>query len=297
MHKFLRAVGFSKITTQKEVRYIIKDSIKNAVNKSYISSYEEGDIFTGFVEYGMDYAPGIGIGVRGELTEDDEFFCDYYFPYLRPETVSTVEDITIERHMEKLSYAGVVDDYKVGVSIIFYLLNIIPYMIRNNFHQIPAKGTTLSLAGLSTSGKILLPIDKNEDDIRRIRRYDRRKSQMIDAAKHGDEDAIESLTIADMDTYTVLQKRIPEEDILSLVETYFIPYGVECDLYSILGEILKVEKVTNSLTQEQIYKMTLSVNNLEFEMCINEIDLQGEPEVGRRFKGVIWLQGYINFPC
>ena len=29
---------------------------------------------------------------------------------------------------------------------------------------------------------------------------------------------------------------------------------------------------------------------------INEKDLYGEPQVGRRFKGSIWLQGYINFP-
>ena len=42
--------------------------------------------------------------------------------------------------------------------------------------------------------------------------------------------------------------------------------------------------------------MTLDCNGLEFDVCINENDLLGEPQVGRRFKGVIWLQGYINFP-
>ena len=42
--------------------------------------------------------------------------------------------------------------------------------------------------------------------------------------------------------------------------------------------------------------MTLNCNDLIFEMCINQEDLYGEPAVGRRFKGMIWMQGYINFP-
>ena len=42
--------------------------------------------------------------------------------------------------------------------------------------------------------------------------------------------------------------------------------------------------------------MNINCNELCFELCINEKDIYGEPEVGRRFKGYIWLQGYINFP-
>ena len=81
-----------------------------------------------------------------------------------------------------------------------------------------------------------------------------------------------------------------------MVDTYFMPYGVECDQYSILGEILDCNKVTNRLTSEKIYQMTVSCNDLIFNLCINEKDLYGEPEIGRRFKGSIWMQGYINFP-
>ena len=42
--------------------------------------------------------------------------------------------------------------------------------------------------------------------------------------------------------------------------------------------------------------MTLNCNDMIFDMCINQDDLYGEPAVGRRFKGIIWMQGYINFP-
>ena len=75
-----------------------------------------------------------------------------------------------------------------------------------------------------------------------------------------------------------------------------MPYGVECDLYSILGEIEDFELVENSLTGEEVYVITLNCNELLFDIAINKQDILGEPKIGRRFKGSVWLQGKINFP-
>lgn len=75
-----------------------------------------------------------------------------------------------------------------------------------------------------------------------------------------------------------------------------MPYGVECDHYSILAEIVNYSKIKNKITGEKIYLMTLNCNDMIFDMCINQDDLYGEPAVGRRFKGIIWMQGYINYP-
>ena len=75
-----------------------------------------------------------------------------------------------------------------------------------------------------------------------------------------------------------------------------MPYGAECDQYSVLGEITDFSKVKNELTGEYVYLMNINCNELYFDLCINEKDIYGEPEVGRRFKGYIWLQGFINFP-
>ena len=82
----------------------------------------------------------------------------------------------------------------------------------------------------------------------------------------------------------------------SLVDSYFMPFGVECDHYSILGEITATRKVTNRFTGENVFIMRINCNDLEFDLGINEIDLLGEPAVGRRFKGNIWMQGFINYP-
>ena len=80
-----------------------------------------------YAELYVDFAPNAGVCVRGEFDDEGSFLYEYYFPYLRGSHISSYEDVTIERHMEKESYAGVCDDLKVGVSLIFYLQNMIPY--------------------------------------------------------------------------------------------------------------------------------------------------------------------------
>lgn len=86
-----------------------------------------------------------------------------------------------------------------------------------------------------------------------------------------------------------------KEDILSIVDTYFMPYGIESDQYSIMGEILNFYTVENNMTSEKSYVMTIESNNLVFDVCINQEDLLGEPAIGRRFKGTIWMQSRINY--
>ena len=113
------------------------------------------------------------------------------------------------------------------------------------------------------------------------------------AARDGDEEAIESLTLEDIDFMS--SKRVEKEDVFSIVESYFMPYGIESDQYSILGQIMDMETSHNRLTNETILFMKVNSNDLIFDICMNEKDLIGVPEVGRRFKGNIWMQGKINF--
>ena len=96
--------------------------------------------------------------------------------------------------------------------------------------------------------------------------------------------------------YISSDRLIQKEDVFSIVDTYFMPYGVECDHYSVLGEIMECTRVRNRFTGEEIFLLKICCNELTFDVAINIIDMLGEPKVGRRFKGTIWLQGFINFP-
>ena len=300
MHRYMRAIGFSKLTDRKELQKLVTNVVVEGTERCYTSNGEE----TLLAEFSKDFAvstkngmrASIGIAVCGEFDSDDKFTYDYYIPYLKGTGISSEEDVSVERHAAQESYAGVCDDVRIGVSLIFYLQNMIPYVKAKNLGLLPIRGTTLTLSALSTSGTIMMPINKSEKDLIKNKRVSMNRTQLINAARKGDEEAIESLTLDDMDTYTTISKKIQKEDLFSLVDTYFMPYGVECDHYSILGEIIDSTLIKNHLTEEEIYFMTISCNDLLFDLCINKEDVYGEPCAGRRFKGTIWMQGHINFP-
>ncbi len=293
MHRYLRAIGFSNLKSRLQVNNLLAYVIQNADEKKYTST---NDMDIMFAEYSMDFAENLGITVRGEFNEENQFVFDYYFPYSRGTQISSYEDISIERHAEKESYAGICDDVKVGVSLIFYLQNVISYLKIKNANRLPIKGTSLILSALSVDGTILLPLEKKESDLKKTKKESINRSRLIAAARNGDEDAMESLTLEDIDTYTNISRKILKQDVFTLVDTYFMPYGVECDQYSVLGEIVDYQFVENKMTKEEICQMTICCNDLYFDVSINKKDLLGEPKTGRRFKGVIWMQGHINFP-
>lgn len=307
MHRYLRAIGFSGIKKRDALQDLINEVVERTLlcpleGKRGKAGYEAArDIAADeedrvYAELSLDFVHGAGICVRGQFDEENNFLYEYYFPYLRGNNVSSTEDVVVERHAEKESYAGVCDDINVGVSLIFYLQNMVPYKRLMAMDRLPVQGTSLILSALSVDGTIMMPINKNEYDRQRVKNASNERNRLLAQAKLGDEDAIESLTLEDMDTYTVLSRKIHDADVFSLVDTYFMPYGVECDQYSILGEIVQLHGDKNRVSGEEVIFMTVECNEIMLEVCINREDLYGEAAVGRRFKGVVWLQGYIVFP-
>lgn len=292
MHRFLRAIGYSELSKREDINKLIDRIIKEPDERKIVAT--DHDIV--YAEVCKYVSENVGICVRGEYNEKNEFQYDYYFPFIQGMEISSYEDVSVERHAEKESYAGICDDLKVGVSIIFYLLNMIPYLKLKHEKRLPIKGTSLNLSALSNHGTIMMPINKNEQQKKKSKKASIDRNHLIEQARQGDEEAIESLTLEDMDTYTVISRKIQKEDVFSLVDTYFMPYGIECDQYSILGEITEYTICKNQFTGEELIRLTIECNELTIQLCINRKDLFGEPQVGRRFKGTVWLQGFINFP-
>lgn len=291
MHSYLRAVGFSEIKKRRQIEEIIQDVIETYDEKNIIEDYEDGV----FAEFSKNYGCDCGITVCGQYDEKNEFHVEYYFPFFQGTGITTDENVVIERHAAQQSFAGACDDLRIGVTLIFYLQNAAEYMLESRKRIMSESRKTLTISGLAKEGMILLPLQKDKEAARAERELAKNRSNLIAAARNGDEDAMESLTMEDMDTYSMISQRIVREDIFSIVDSYFMPYGIECDQYNVMGEILDFMVFKNILTGEEVYQLTLDSNDVQFDVCINKKDLLGEPQTGRRFKGIIWLQGQLHF--
>lgn len=290
MHKFLRSIGFSEL--KKEELEKLFEQILKAPTVRKISTDSEGNEFA---EISKEFGEFFGISLRGIYREDDTFEIEYYYPYLCGKTISTREPAEIEKHAEKESYAGICDEVRIGVTLIFYLQNVVDYLaVRNNKGYMNLEDGVI-LGALSTEGKILLPVNKAENKVHSRKERSSDRNHLIAAAREGDEDALENLTLEDIDTYSLLSRRITHEDILSIVDSYFMPHGIESDQYAILGEITDFALLQNHMTKENVYCLDILCNDIPFSVCINEKDLIGEPEIGRRFKGNVWMQGSVRY--
>lgn len=290
MHKFLRTAGFSMYHKKKDIRALLKCLSKD----SNATKYLQVDRETNLCEIRSEIAPGIGIAMVGELDEKDEMDIEYYYPYLINDTVTSTAECSVQRHAEKETYAGLLDEYKVGISLIFYLLNSMEFREASMKKNPTIKVESASLSALSVHGKILLPIKKSANQIERAKVASRNRDSLMEAAKNGDEEAMESLTIEDIDLYSQASRRAIKEDIYTIVDTCFMPSGIECDQYSVVGEIVGMELKKNRITSEEIYDLQIDCNDLIFRVAINKEDLTGEALIGRRFKGRIWMQGTAN---
>ena len=177
----------------------------------------------------------------------------------------------------------------------FYLQNPMEYIREKQAGNLKKKGTSVTLCGLAEAGTVILPVIKNERDKKQQKEAFWNRMMLLSAARKGDSDAIETLTLNDMELYQSVSKRIVKEDIFSIIDTYFMPYGVECDLYSVMGEIMDMDMIVNSLTDQKILILTLNVNEMIFDVCVPRETILGEPAIGRRFRANIWMQGKINF--
>lgn len=319
MHKYLRAVGFSQFEKKSQIDNFFKENLKE---ENLISTYITQDMrLCG--QYNVPVCNGAGISVIGEQEKDELALIDFYYPYLKGYDYTLIQECTIEKHSDKESYAGIIDDYRLGIALIFYLTNGNVYNSLIKSHKISdIKIDKIYLSALSVGGRIILPIDKKQlsgnefNDKSKINpNYE---YEDYDEDDEDDEDnPITTRIIGDIDDFSdgiggkpisigigiklprnpigYQESRLKNEDLYSIVETSLVPYGIECDKYQIVAEILSVNKKVNQFTDETLVEMRVDTMGLQFNLMVNEKDLEGEPLPGRRFRGVIWLLGEVEF--
>lgn len=293
MHKYLRAIGFSKIRHNHEQNKLISLALENATERKEIQIASNHNL----LQVNHLFAKNIGLSIIAEYNHDDILDVDHIFPYCIGEYKTEQLDIQIECHSDKQAYSAVSDDCNLEITLIYAVQNIVDYVKSNWSNTYYQNPTQVIFGALSITGRIIygVQLEYNAYPYEKQPISDKDRSKLIAKAKMGDMDALESLTLDDMDTYSLVSKRIQEEDLLTIVDTYFMPYGIDNEQYSILGKIINFFKITNEISGEMVYNLTVESNHVLMNIVINSIDLEGEPAIGRRFKGIIWLQGHVLF--
>ncbi len=292
MHNYLRTVGFYQVKSKKHIDKILEYAVEKPdyVKESIVC---EGEYL---VEIRKMFGEQLGITIIGIRMEDSTLIdIEYYFPFYIDNVMPEKEEISMQKHIANHSFAGVCDDIRIGVSLIFFLQNVLDYTTYFKRKRRMQLYMPVSFRGFSNEGKILFPVQKSLKEIQKSKVAIQNRKRLIEEARRGDESAIESLTMEDLDTYNQISRRVLREDVFSIVDNCFMPYGIECDQYSVVGDIEDVKIFKNDITSEQVYCLSLACNEINFSVIIHEKDLLGEPAKGRRFKGSIWLQGYVHF--
>ena len=291
MHKYLRAIGFSNIKHKNDAKDIIEDII---LRPSYFNQYNYGEEAS-LHQCDKYYDEHLGISILGEWNDNEMPEVDYMSPFNMSDDITTGAPVEVEPLSDREGFLGLCEDSRVEISLIFNVQNVVEVKKELDKEEQNKSEASVTLFGLSLGGTILFPVTKNQDQIESSKKKNANRNNLVALARKGDEQAMESLTLSDIDTYTDIARRIVKEDVFSLVDSYFMPYGIETDKYSVLGEILEYNKLVNPITDEELYLLRISCSDMEFDICMKCEDLLGEPEKGRRFKGNIWLQGTINF--
>lgn len=294
MHQYLRSIGFVNRPTRKEMNQILNEGIQSSAVRSYTTNdAEENSLLASFdVEMGK----GFGVCVCGQFDADDRFYPETYFPYLESDEVSTSEEIDVNQRVDVEAYSGVCDDLRMGVTLIFRVHNYVEYLKSTRNHDIHDLHPTTSITALSTKGSILMPLYRTPEDKQNELKYNRERFKYLTQARDGDVDAMEKATGVDMETTMSVSDKIRHSDVFSLVDTCCMPAGAECEMFTIVGEIRDVDLLENCYTKSQVYVMKLTCNDMNMAVAISREDLYGEPAVGRRFRGDVWLQGHLYFP-
>lgn len=290
MHTYLRAIGFRECKNRQQLEDIYRHTL-NTPNRKIMTTIS---VDTSLLQFEKDFGKNFGLSLVGEYDIKGSLSIEHYFPYLKGDRFMQFENITIQKQTDKESYAGVCEDYHLGMTIIFYVINIADYAKSKWLNYSNRQITKVKFSALSVAGTILLGMHHSKHQIAVESKERNRRNQLLDAARNGDTDAMEQLTYDEMNTYTSISSRVIKEDVLSIIDTSFMPCGVECDHYMVIGNIYAVEKLQNIYSKEIVYNLLIEANGLMINVGINEADLQGEPKVGRRFRGEIWLQGVVT---
>ncbi len=289
MMLYIKALGFSAYNSKEKAEKLVSQVIDNHTTR-YISNFKSDEVK---VEYYKEFGDDFGLIVTGALSEKEELTVYSMIPSAIGRTMIETHELDVVKGDKKDVYNAYCEELKSGTPVSFFLQNVIEYLELEDQEDVYIEGIRLS--AFSVEGTIILPIEKDEEDLELEQEEDQIREELLEKARSGDEEAIRLLEEEAIESSEILQERLKEEDLLSILEGFFVPLEDNDDIYSILGTIEDVDRLSNSMTEEKIYLLKVRCMNLVIDIYINALDLIGAPSAGMRFKGTCWVHGLIEF--
>ena len=297
MDIFLRSIGFTRTKFFERIGRIKKEVVENPDKRVIFGCGEEGT----YVEYYKMYGEGIGILVRGIMDDDENVTVESCEAFAVSDEDMAVNKFIVE--FVKNQPVIVFEDVGTGNELVFSLQNKIDYFRDEQgfidfgrsvlyTHERGIEKRKVNFCAMSVYGSIILPVYKDEEDNEFFEDESFYKSLVL-RFKEGDDEAEEMLKMYAEETSFVISERLQEEDLLSVVEGYFLPMEDNETDYSVLGEITAISKTYNEITGEEVVKLTLNITGSRIQLFINSRDLTGYPMIGMRFMGTCHLRGSV----
>ena len=293
MDVFMRSVGFSRASFFNNINQI-KEELAQTPDKKVV--FDCGALGM-FVECYKMYGDGIGILARGTLDDGDNL------------TIESCEafalcpaDFIVNKYIVEFAENQpliVFEDVGTGNELVFALQNRIDYLRDEQYFINHGRSVTYSkesgitkrlvnYAAFSVYGSVILPVHKCADE-----GFSNYEDIQIEPAPMCFCDDFDEDWDYDDAIDIDISERLLEEDVLSIVEGFFLPMEDNETDYSVLGDIEAVDEIINSLTNEKIIRLSLNITGTKMQLLINRMDLTGHPQPGMRFLGTCRLRGGV----
>ena len=132
MHRYFRTIGFSEYHNEEEVRHLLDVVQQQNEPRAMIISRSNGDRLW---EIRAELGPGLGVILSGYVNHLGQLVRERYMPFFEEMELTSDVYCSIQRHVDNNVFSGLLDDIRVGISLIFRLTNAGEYMQRRQRGQ------------------------------------------------------------------------------------------------------------------------------------------------------------------
>lgn len=288
MLRYFAAIGMSRLTNTKDFSLWVDRLLKKKAEKPEPFEWPGGSHMQ--VEYVHRMGP-FRVILKGHPEEDGSVQIYSALPGVRPGTMTRVRNWEMGIDNTHLAIFG--EDEMSGGPMAIRVERTGHYM---NLPFPPAgEKAKLYYSGLSIEGKVILGLERTEEDDRMYAEEDQWHQEMLERIRNGDEEAMKEVEEDIEQQELEIQNRLQREDLFSVIEGFFSPIeDIINGVYHLLGTILDVEKAFNPETEEWVWHLQLDVMSSPLDLYIHPDDLVGMPMKGFRFFGKTILIGHIE---